>query len=258
MGSAALRVLVVDDEPLARRRLLRLLERQGGISAQECANGQQAVEWLFAHDADLVLLDVQMPGVSGFDVIDMVGAQRMPPVVFVTAFDRYAVHAFRVNAVDYLLKPFDAARLQLALDRARQRRAHETSDQTVTRLTQVLRDLTSRRDKPDRLLVKRTGAMDFVRIDAIDWVEAQGNYAALHVGTQVHLVRETLTRLEERLDPRQFVRVRRTAIVNVDRIERLAPWQKDEHVIRLQAGVQIAVSRGFIDRLEKALAAFRL
>lgn len=257
--SSPLRVLVVDDESLARRRLRRLLSAEPDVvCVGECAHGQAAVEWLLQQDADVVLLDVQMPEVSGFDVIDMVGVKRMPLVIFVTAFDRYAVHAFGVHAVDYLLKPFDRTRLAQALERARLRLAREPHDAIVAQLGSAVRALAAHRERPDRVLVRRTGAMDFVKIADIEWVEAQGNYAALHVGSQTHLVRETLSRLEDRLDPDQFVRIRRTAIVNVDRIAKLDPWEKDEHVVVMTSGVRITVSRGFSDRLERLLATWRL
>lgn len=257
--NSPLRVLVVDDESLARRRLRRLLSAEPDVACVgECAHGQAAVEWLLQQDADVVLLDVQMPEVSGFDVIDMVGVKRMPLVIFVTAFDRYAVHAFGVHAVDYLLKPFDRTRLAQALERARLRLAREPHDAIVAQLGTAVRALAAHRVRPDRVLVRRTGAMDFVKIADIEWIEAQGNYAALHVGNQTHLVRETLSRLEDRLDPDQFVRIRRTAIVNVDRIAKLDPWEKDEHVVVMTSGVRITVSRGFSDRLERLLATWRL
>ncbi len=257
--NSPLRVLVVDDESLARRRLRRLLSAEPDVACVgECAHGQAAVEWLLQQDADVVLLDVQMPEVSGFDVIDMVGVKRMPLVIFVTAFDRYAVHAFGVHAVDYLLKPFDRTRLAQALERARLRLAREPHDAIVAQLGTAVRALAAHRVRPDRVLVRRTGAMDFVKIADIEWIEAQGNYAALHVGNQTHLVRETLSRLEDRLDPDQFVRIRRTAIVNVDRIAKLDPWETDEHVVVMTSGVRITVSRGFSDRLERLLATWRL
>jgi len=259
MTTAPLSVLIVDDEPLARRRLMRLLAGETDVECvAECQDGQAAVEWLAHHAVDVVLLDVQMPGLSGLDVIDMVGTSTMPLVVFVTAFDRYAVQAFDRHAVDYVLKPFDRARLRLALGRARQRLAQEPHSALVARLDNVLRDIADRRDRPDRLVVRRPGAISFVTVGDIDWIEAQGNYVALHVGTQNHVIRDTLSRLEQRLDGVQFVRVRRTAIVNVNRIARLEPWEKDEHVCVMMSGARIAVSRGFSDRLERVLEAWRV
>jgi two-component system LytT family response regulator len=204
-----------------------------------------------------MLLDVQMPGFSGFDVIDHVPAARRPLVVFVTAYDRYAVQAFRVHAVDYLLKPFDRARLREALARARRRLEQESPDTLVARLDGMLRDMAAHRKRSDRVLIKRVGAMTVVEVADIEWIESQGNYVALHVGQRVHLSRDLISHVERQLDPDRFVRVRRGAIVNVSRISRLEPWEKDEHVIVMASGARISVSRGFADRLEHVLARWK-
>jgi two-component system LytT family response regulator len=257
--SARVTVLVVDDEPLARRRLRSLLDALPWVRCvEECPDGQAAVEWLLAHPVDIVLLDVQMPGLSGFDVIDMVGSASMPPVVFVTAFDRYAVRAFDVNAVDYVLKPFSKERLSLALERAGQRLSAGSREALAERLDRVLQLMAANRPRPDRLLVRHDRALHFLRVDEIEWIESQGNYVRFHAGAQAHTVRDTLTRVEARLDPDVFVRIRRTAIVNVARIARLDPWEKDEHVVVMAGGARIAVGRGYGTRLADVVARQRL
>jgi len=249
---APLSVLVVDDEPLARRRLRRLLEREAVAIAGECGNGREAVDALQKGGVDAVFLDVQMPGLDGFDVLEAVGAARMPPVVFVTAFDQYAVRAFDVHAVDYLLKPFDAERFRRALSRLRQARS-APRDELSERLRRLLQDREAER-RPPRFLVRHAHGMRLVTAQDVEWIEAQGNYAALHAGPDTHLLREPLSSLEARLDGEQFLRVSRSAVVNVSRVKALSPWTKDEHVLVLASGTRIAVSRGYRERVERVLS----
>ena len=205
---------------------------------------------------DGVFLDVQMPGGSGFDVLREVGTERMPPVIFVTAYDEFAVNAFDVNAVDYLLKPFDRERFELSLARLRERAAAGVAPPDLRRALDVLTNaLGNGRPRLDRFAVRKPDGIVFIEAGSVDWIEAQGNYAALHVGRDIHLLREPLSALENRLDPAAFIRVRRTALVQVARIVALRPWDRDERVIVLASGARIAVSRRFRDRVERRLAA---
>lgn len=248
-----LRVLVVDDEPLARRKLRRLLLAESDVGqVAEAASGTQALDLLAGASVDVMFLDVQMPGWSGFELLERLPADRVRVVVFVTAFDEYAVQAFEVEAVDYLLKPFDRARLQTALGRARQRLAERGKD--LPAHIRALVDLLGPAPRHiERFPVRKADGIVLVAADDVDWIEAQGNYVALHVGNECHLVRRTMASLEPRLDPRRFARVHRTAIVNLERVAALRPWSKDEHVVVLKSGTRIPSSRGFRDQLEVRL-----
>jgi len=253
----ALRVLIVDDEPLARRKLRRLIEAESGFAcAGECTNGEEALERLKADRFDAMFLDVQMPGLSGFDVVERAPAERLPPIVFVTAFDRYAVKAFEIAAVDYLLKPFDRERFQRALQRLRER-AEAPGKRVASEELRALLEAVGERDTTDRFLARKGDGFVTVRADDVSWIEAQGNYVALHTGAESLLLRDTLSALERRLDPRRFARAQRSAIVNLDQVAALRPWQKDEHVVVLKNGVRIDVSPSFKDRIEARLGALR-
>jgi two-component system, LytTR family, response regulator len=262
-----IRVLVVDDEPLARRRVLRLLEQEEGVEVVgECANGRDAADALVRDDPDLVFLDVQMPELDGFGVLEEVGPERMPLVVFVTAYDQYALQAFEVHALDYLLKPFDEQRFHQAFRRARvqlERRESTTQrrsllsllEQLGTEQRQLERLLTGAEGRYlERLMVKVGGRVIFLRAGEIDWVEAEGNYVRLHAGKQGYLVRETMSALEQRLDPRQFVRVHRSTIVNLDQVRELRPWFAGDYLIVLKDATELRLSRGYRAKLEERLS----
>jgi two-component system LytT family response regulator len=246
-----LRTLIVDDEPLARRRLRQLLQSAADVAVVgESEDGPSAVASVRRLEPDLILLDVQMPGMDGFDVIAELGPAECPAVVFVTAFDRYAVRAFEVHAIDYLLKPFDRARLDLALARARQLVA---GDRTLTRrLAALVTDLQAKRPL-SRLVVKDGDRVYFVRVDDVAWFEAVGHYVCLHAGGQSPVIRDTLAHLESRLDPERFVRVHRSAILNIDHMKELRPAFRGEFVIELRDGTRLTSSRGCADRLRQLL-----
>src|SRR5690242_8098560 len=215
MNTAPTRVLIVDDEPLARERIRTLLSEDTSFEvAGEAADGAAAAQAINALNPDLVFLDVQMPGADGFDVIDAVGADRMPFVVFVTAYDRYALRAFDVHALDYLLKPFDRERFRQALTRANQQIDKRSGGDIEKRLAAIVNDLRPNRTRTDRFVVKSGGRIFFVRTAEIDWIEAAGNYVKLHVGNDSHLIRETMTNVEAKLSPETFVRIHRCHIVN--------------------------------------------
>jgi len=249
-----IRTLIVDDEPLARQRLRRLLEADPDITLLgESGDGQQALADLRNLRPDLVFLDVQMPVLDGFGVLQALAGSSLPVVIFVTAHDRYALKAFEVHALDYLLKPFDKARFGSALEHAKTQVRQGTAAALDERLQELLQTVQARRPGPERLIVRSAGRIFFVRIEDIDWIEAAGNYVCLHVGKEEHLLRESLTALEKKLDPARFVRIHRSTIVNLERVRELQPVFHGDYVLILQDGRELAVSRGFRDRLGETL-----
>lgn len=248
------RVLIVDDEPLARRKLRRLLNCECEIDiVGECADGAQAVAAIEAQAPDLVFLDVQMPEMDGLDVVRAVGPQRMPLVVFVTAHDRYAVRAFEVSALDYLLKPVNRERFQATVARARSRMDRGRSGDVGQNLHTLLEHLKTGQEYSRRLMLKSEGRVIFLAVDEIDWIEAAHNYLVLHVGTRSHLIRETMDSFEARLDPDRFVRIHRSTMVNFERILELHPWVRGEHAVLLRDGTRLTLSRSYYERLRQRL-----
>jgi two-component system LytT family response regulator len=248
------RVLIADDEPLARERLRMLLGGETWIEiVAECDDGSVAVTAIQELQPDLVFLDVQMPGATGFDVIERVGPSRMPAVVFVTAYDQYALRAFDVSALDYLLKPFDRERFQQALGRARQQLQHSTDGELERRLLALVNDLKESPQRVDRFVIKSGGRVYFVRQDEIDWIESAGNYVKLHVGADAHLLRETMTAIEAQLNPDVFFRIHRCHIVNIERVQELQPWFNGEYVVCLKTGARLTLSRGYREKLHSRL-----
>ncbi len=247
------RVLIADDEPLARERLRTLIrEVEPGMEiVGEAGDGTTAAESILALNPDIVFLDVQMPGADGFDVIDAVGADRMPFVIFVTAFDRYALRAFDVHALDYLLKPFDRERFGQSIARARQQMARASNGDVERRLAALMDDLRPAKQKTDRFVVKSGGRIFFVRTSEIDWIEAAGNYVKLHVAADTHLIRETMNAVEGRLSPEAFVRIHRCHIVNIEQVRELQPWFNGEYVVFLKNGTRLTLSRGYRERLQE-------
>jgi two-component system LytT family response regulator len=254
-------VLVADDEPLARRRILRLLRAEPGVEVvAECKGGRSAVEQIRARNPDLVFLDIQMPDLDGFGVIAEVGPERMPSVVFVTAFDQYALRAFEVHAVDYLLKPFEAERFHGALVRARanlspQREvAYPGEDRLRRLLAEVIGTGYGREGEPamrtgsqffERVAVKTDGATRILQIADVDWFETDGNYVRVHVGKSTYLIRSTANRLQEELDPRRFARIHRRFLVNIDRVVGLEPWFGGDAIVLLRDGSKLRLSRNY-------------
>lgn len=250
----SLRVLVVDDEPLARRKLRRFLEAEPGIAwAGEAGDGERAVSRLEEGGVDAVFLDVAMPGLDGFDVVEAVGAEAMPVVVFVTAHDEHALRAFEARAIDYLLKPYDRDRFRRALARVRLLAA---APRPGAAAGDALRDAVraARPRGTGRFLVREGSGIHVVPERSVAWIEAQGNYAALHVGPACRLVRETMASLDARLDPSSFVRVSRAAIVARAHVAALNPWTREATAVVLRSGTVVPVSRRFRARVE---AAFR-
>ena len=237
------RALIVDDEALARAALLRLLKREHDITIiGQCSDGESAVHSIRQMRPDLVFLDVQMPEMDGFQVVETIGPEQMPVTIFVTAFDRYAIRAFDSNAVDYLLKPFSPDRLSRALARARDRWVGRQDKEAAQRLFSLL-STRLQSDYAQRLTVASNGRILFVPVEDIDWIEAEGNYARLHVSRKVYDVRETLQALMEKLDPREFVRIHRSTIVNLRRVREVQPWFQGSHIVVLQSGEELRMSR---------------
>jgi len=234
------RALIVDDEALARERVRTLLEVSDGVTiVGECSGGREAVDAIIEKRPDLVFLDVQMPDLNGFEVLDAVATDWLPAVIFVTAYDEYALKAFDVHAIDYLLKPIEPERFHKALAR-------------VTK-----RDLLSFLDERpiDRLVIRTRSKVSFLKPSEIDWIEADGKHAVLHAGRETHVVRHTLTKLEQRLASHGFVRVHRSAIVNVDRIKELEPWFHGEYVVILKDGTKLTSSAAHSQALHRIVDA---
>lgn len=253
-SDARIRTLIVDDEAPARGRLRQLLKGESDFEiVGECANGRQAVSSIQKEQPDLVFLDVQMPRLGGFEVCQQLASDRMPLVVFVTAYDHYALQAFEVHAIDYLLKPFDRERFQKSLQHAREQLRRTESTPTDRRLNALLEQLKTGSKELDRLAFKTDGRVIFLKTDDIDWVEADGNYIQLRTKNGSHQLRETMSWLENRLPSAKFMRISRSIIVNLDRVKELQPLFYGDYAVILQNGARLTLSRNFRDRLEKLL-----
>jgi two-component system, LytTR family, response regulator len=257
-----LTAIVADDEKIARRRLVRLIEETGSAEVvAACSGGREAVEQTIALQPQLLFLDVQMPDLDGFGVLREISGKASPATVFVTAFDQYAVRAFEVHAVDYLLKPYDTTRFREAFDRAKERAQSRNGAATPEdeRIRALLADYvattqqTSPRQPLDRVAVKVDGVLKIVRTADVDWWETDGNYIRLHVGGTSHLIRMTAASIEPQLDPRSFIRIHRRYIVNVDRIVEVQPWFAGDAIIVLRNGAKLRLSRTYRERLHTRL-----
>ncbi len=250
----SLRTLIVDDEPLARERLHKLLKAEPDIEVVgECTNGWEALAAIEKQKPDLVFLDVQMPEMDGLEVLAELGDGPLPAIIFVTAYDRFALKAFELHALDYLLKPFDLRRFQKALQRARENIKLKQTEDLSQRLSSLLAELKSEPKHPHRLAIKSGDRVMLVRVDDIDWVEAADNYVELHIGTESHLLRETLTALAARLAPDKFLRVNRSTIVNVERIKELQPLFHGDYAVVLRNGTRLTLSRTHRDKWKHLL-----
>lgn len=279
MTANKIRTLIVDDEPAARRGVQLLLEKDPDILVLgEAASGTEAVRKIKAEKPDLVFLDVQMPEMNGFKVLDALGqGGDLPAVVFTTAYDQHALEAFEVNAVDYLLKPYDDERFWVALRRAKSEIARRQTDALSTKLSQLLEHLQGSLGQPgdaaraaparpaeaaapeqesvtrERILLRSGGEIYFLKAEDVDWIEAEGDYMKFHAAGRAHLLRETMSNLESRLDAKRFVRIHRSTIVNIDRVKKLSPSFAGEYAVILHDGTKLRLSRGYHDRLQELM-----
>jgi two-component system, LytTR family, response regulator len=251
---SAIRTLIVDDEPLARDRLRGLLAADPEVQlVGECQNGREAHDALLDREVDLAFMDIQMPEVDGMEALAGIPPERLPAVVFVTAYDRYALKAFELRALDYLLKPFDPDRFREALSRAKERIRKDRREDLGTELVEALKALRTSPRRPERLMIKDSGRITFLRVDEIDFIQAAGNYVCLNSSGRSHTLRETMADMEGQLDPARFVRIHRSAIVNIDRIKELQPLFGGDYLVLLQDGTELTLSRSFRQRLKDAL-----
>ena len=256
-----IRTIIADDEELARRGLRALSQRCEDLELIcECANGQEAVDAIRRHRPDLVFLDIQMPGKTGFDVISAIEDAQRPHVVFVTAYDKFALRAFEVHALDYLLKPVNEERFDAAVARVREAMSHATDNAIVQRVRQVAADLKvaippSKGSAVDRLPIKVNGRIMVIRVADIDWIEADGDYVSVHVGNKTWLMRDTIAAVELRLALSGFVRIHRSTLVNAERVKELQPQDKGEYTVVLNDGTELKLTRHYRTSVERLVGA---
>jgi two-component system, LytTR family, response regulator len=250
-----IRALIVDDEPPARELIATLLRKEPDVDiVGECPDGRSAVAAIERLSPDLVFLDVQMPGLDGFGVLNALPSERWPLVVFVTAYDKHAVRAFEVHALDYLLKPFEYNRLREAVQRARAQLDHRDGPPHQARLLALLEDLQRRSQTWDRVAVREDRRVTFLRPDEIDWIEAEGNYLRLHTGKKSYMLRETMSAAEARLASKKFLRVSRSALVNLERVKEWQPLFHGDSILILVDGTRLTVSRVYRESLDRLVA----
>jgi two-component system, LytTR family, response regulator len=251
-----LRVVVADDEPMGRQRLVRLLQAEPDTDVvAACADGEEAVEAIREHAPELVLLDIQMPRLDGFEVMAALGQAHQPAVIFVTAHDQYALRAFEIHAFDYLLKPVDQDRLREAMGWALSAARRGPQGSSTRRVLALLEELNAR-DRArgrDRVVVRTPERAIFLRTDTIDWIEAAGKFVHLHVGRTAHALRESMAELEQELDPARFLRISRSVIVNLNRIQEVQPWFQGDYVLILTDGTRLTSTRGYRENMRRLL-----
>ncbi len=249
-----IRILIVDDEPLPRERIRTLLAEHGDIEiVGECRDGVEALRAIHQEQPDLLFLDIQMPELDGFGVLRALATDAIPAIIFVTAYDEYAIDAFEVNALDYLLKPIHPARFEKALFRAIEQLDQARKQEADLNLYRFVEQLRVEQGYTRRFAVRTGSTLYFVRVDDIDWIDAAANYVQLHVAGKLHLVRETLKSLEAQLNPDVFVRVHRSVIINIDRVASIEPYAHGEYIIRMNDGARLTTSRSYSDRLRTFL-----
>src|SRR5437588_2669093 len=254
MKSAQIRALIADDEPLARKFIRRMLKDDRDVQVVgECSNGKEAVAMIRKENPDLVFLDVQMPEMDGFAVLEAIRIERMPEIIFATAYEQHAIRAFELHALDYLLKPFDQARFKEAIKHAKERLRSVQQNDGRMQISALLDSIKSKPQSLDRLVIKSGGRITFLSTDEINWIEADDKYVHLHTSKANPMVRQTLSAMETQLDPNKFRRVHRSAIVNVQRIKELQALFSGEHSILLQDGTKLTLSRNYKDKLFELL-----
>ena len=257
-ASSPLRVIIADDERLARKKLHILLESEPEVQVvAECEDGRQTISAIHAHLPDLLLLDIQMPDLDGFQVLNEVPPGEMPVVIFTSAYDQYAIRAFEAHALDYLLKPFDQERLHHSIERAcsevRKSGDREITHRIMDLLSRVRSETRSGPEPEGRLVIRAKGRVIFLNLDEIDWVEAAANYVRLNVGKEAYFFRETISRIAERLNPNLFIRIHRSTIVNVRKIKELIPVNSGEYIVILKTGKELSCSRGYRAGLQSVI-----
>ncbi len=247
--------LIVDDEPLARKYIRRMLEKHSSVEiVAECGNGKEAVTSIVEVNPDLVFLDVQMPEMDGFTTLETLGAANLPQIVFVTAYEQHAIRAFEIHALDYLLKPFDQSRFDIAMARVEEKFTDREQVRTEQKqIAALLENIQRKSPYLERLVVKTGGRIIFLKTAEVEWIQADDKYAHLHTGGRSHLVRQTLGALEAKLDPQKFVRIHRSAIVNIERIKELQPMFTGEHTVVLENDTKLTLSRSYKNKLFEVL-----
>jgi two-component system LytT family response regulator len=246
--------LIADDEALARKFIRRMLKDDHDVEiVGECSSGKETVAMIKKQKPDIVFLDVQMPEMNGFAVLESIGIERLPEIIFATAYEQYAIRAFELHALDYLLKPFDQARFRDAIKHAKERFRSERENEGRTQISALLESIKNKPQYLDRLMIKASGRITFLSIDEINWIEADDKYVHLHAGKLTPMIRQTLTAMETQLDPKKFRRIHRSTIVNVKRIKELQPLFSGEHSILLEDGTKLTLSRSYKDKLFELL-----
>jgi two-component system LytT family response regulator len=252
--STKITALIVDDEALARKFIRRMLKEDHDVEiVGECNDGKSAVALVQKHRPDLVFLDVQMPAMDGFAVLEAVGLEQLPEIIFTTAYEKYAIRAFELHALDYLLKPFDQTRFQDAMRHARQRLNLRQEEDGRLQLNALLESVKAKSKYLERLIIKADGRISFLHSRDINWIEADDKYVHLHTATASRMVRQTLSAMESQLDPAKFQRIHRSAIVNVERIKELEPTFNGEHMVLLEDGTKLTLSRTYREKLFELL-----
>jgi two-component system LytT family response regulator len=250
MNPPKIRALIADDELLARKFIRRMLKQDHEVEiVGECSNGLETVAMIRKEKPDLVFLDVQMPEMNGFAVLDELGVDHLPEIVFTTAYESYAVRAFELHALDYLLKPFDQTRFKAAMKHAKERLHSRRENDGALQIGTLLESIRAQEQYLARIIIRANGRITFLQTSDIDWIEADDKYVHLHTSKGARMVRQTLSAMEEELDPKKFVRVHRSAIVNVDRIKELQPLFNGEHSLILEDGTRLTLSRKYKDKL---------
>lgn len=245
-----MKVLIADDEQPARKKLISFLKSEKEIDQiLEAGNGKEAVEKIRTNFPDLIFLDIQMPGLNGFQVIEEIGAHKMPPTIFVTAYDQYALEAFEVNAIDYLLKPFDRERFQKSLVRASE--GIKLKKSNFSNVQSLLNDLKKEKKYTERLLVNTASRYFFIPVNELFYISSAEKYIELHTGKGKYLLRETMNNIESSLDPEKFARIHRSYIVNIEQISEMQPWSHGDYIVKLKNGEKLQMSRRFKERLMK-------
>jgi two-component system, LytTR family, response regulator len=254
MNNSKIRVCIIDDEPIACRRIQRLLKDDAELEiVRICNDGEDAVDAIHQFHPDLIFLDVQMPGMDGFEVLKSLKSESIPHVIFVTAYDRYAIQAFEVHALDYLLKPFDRKRFEQAVQRSKSQIYQSQERSNNSELIALLKEMKDQPQHLERLVVKSQGRVFFLKTEEIDWIEAQGKHVSIHIGKETHVVREAMNNLETELDPKKFARIHKSTIVNLDRIKQLQPLVHGDFRVILRDSTILTISRRYRQKIDELL-----